>query len=84
MPLKKVLLSCCVKVYVHVVRRRLTMLDQCNINAAFTNMCDLLSTVHSEANARRIAIVESCFGSAGVVSSNVYSGTSLKGQSEYK
>ena len=27
-------------------------------------------TVHSEANARRIAIVESCFGSAGVVSLN--------------
>ena len=30
--------------------------------------------MHSEANARRIAIVESCFGSAGVVSlSIVYS-----------
>jgi len=29
-------------------------------------------TVHSEANARRIAIVESCFGSAGVVSFELY------------
>lgn len=28
----------------------------------------VVSLVHSEANARRIAIVESCFGSAGVVS----------------
>lgn len=31
----------------------------------------LLSTVNSEANARRITMVENCFGSAGEVSSKI-------------